>query len=195
MTNGIDREILAHAVIVLALCVGAWFVLVEPRSHALAEYEQIIAQHESQQQRVGAGGITDLADHINKLRSDVERIAQRSSLGRDSSQLYARAMQLAKANNVTLTTLQPSAIVQTDDQHAIARTHVDIAIQGRYDDVASFITAISQLHGYIRPDGMTITSRSGVDEQIVSARFSCEAISFDLPDELVALGEFEHVDG
>jgi hypothetical protein len=114
---GVDRDLIAQVVIIIAACVGGWMVFVHPKAAELDSIERVIELHSSHAE--APHGLSD--DELD--RSTIERAAQRmgeirrrvgeielaNAIGRDSSRLYATMTDLARRHGVQVQNLQPGA--------------------------------------------------------------------------------------
>jgi len=190
MNDVLTRELLAQAVIVLAICVGGWMMLVQPAAEELAKIENEIAQSRAAATGLNQDAIEKLANRMNDLRQRVQTVQRRSRLDADSSRLYGLIMKLARENGVIVRRLQPGSGREMSADGLIGRTNIEVAAEGGYEQVAAFLDAVGNLDGFIRPVSLTLTPRHGdAGGQLASAVFSCQALSFTLSEALSELGD------
>ncbi|UCD74644.1 MAG: hypothetical protein JSV91_12750 [Phycisphaerales bacterium] len=190
------RDLLAQTVIVLALCIGGWMLFVQPTVEELQEVEAIIAYS-----RAGAAGlnqeaIEDMADRMSGLRRYVLDVRRRGRLADDSSRLYGLIMDLAQEHGVTVQSLEPGSGREMSVDGRVGRTRIEITLEGEYQQVASFLSALQNVEGFIRPTSLSLTPREKeAERQLVVARYSCEALSFTLSEALSNLAGKVDADG
>ena len=68
-------------------------------------------------------------------------------------------------------------------------TQFDMTVEGAYEQIAGFLSALEQLGGYIRPVTITLTPREVDGRALVEARVACEALSLPLPEVLASIVE------
>ena len=62
-------------------------------------------------------------------------------------------------------------------------------VEGAYESVARFVEGVQSLNGFVRPGSLSITPWGDTDAARVTAQFSCEGLSFNLPDSLTVVLE------
>lgn len=189
--------ILPHAVIAVGVCAGAWMVLVQPKVQTLAriaasEQQQPIRLAPDQWQRVG--------ERIAAARTDLDQVAQLNDISLDSNRLFNVMMELGDAHRVQVVSLQPAHVSsrsrrQSKDRASAASvTRLNISAQGTYQNVARFIDAVSEYSPYFRPHSLQLSPVADGPPPIISARLSCEVLSFTIPRELAQLTGADHVE-
>lgn len=194
MNGVIDRTVIAQAVIALAVCIGAWFLFVEPRTVEAQQLESDIRAGSQQAESTDQEMIQALAQRLDEVRSRIHRIDRRGEITRDSSHLYSVIMDLARTHNVTVTSLNPGSSAPTasgvrgsrsasaHDEFTVQR-EVAIVVSGRFADVALFVDAVQSLRGYIEVQYLSMAAASGTGD-LVSARMTCRTVRFVLPESL-----------
>ena len=164
-------------------------IFVQPAAEELSELENNIAQSRAGATGLNQDAIEKLADRMNDLRQRVRTVEHRSRLDADSSHLYGLIMDLAREHSVTVRRLQPGSGREMSADGLVGRTNIEIAVDGGYQQVASFLDAVGNIDGFIRPISLTLAPKQGeAGQQSVSARYACQALSFTLSDTLSELG-------
>lgn len=189
MKIDLDRKLLAEMAILMTICVGAWAMVVRPKTDELAALHATIESAQADPLRKRHASIELYASRIDSVRARVHEISRLNEISRDASRMYGLIMDLAKAHRVNVQTLDPGSNRRGDD----GASRIDVArfnmrIDGRYEDVAEFLDGIARIEGFVRPGSLTLTPRRGASA-IVDAQFSCETLGFNLPDSLVAMVE------
>lgn len=182
-----QRELMAHAIICAAICVGGWMMLVQPKSRALADIEATIAEQSSGDVPLTEDGVKSLASRVEQVKERVQDVKARNALASDSARLYSQTMMLAEERNVLVERLKPDADPRKLPDNAGTATRVDMTVKGEYESVALFLDDVLRLHGFMRPVSLSIQP-SGGNERLVSARLTCEALHFNLPEALTIPG-------
>ncbi len=187
MTGSIDRNLIAQILIVLAVCIGGWMMLVEPRAQELADLQRILDQSAGSEDGDSTSALERLTNRLVELRSRVQEISIANQLAGDSSNLYDRITTLAQHHGVRITNLFPGAEPQMQKDGRVGVTRIDIAVEGDYQATAQFIEAVQTMRGFVRPAALSVTPRQIDGRNIVSARLTCEILQFPLPDALLSL--------
>lgn len=194
MSSIIDRTVIAQVVIALAACIGAWFVFVEPRSVEAQFLEEEIRAGSQQAAGIDQEMVQRLAERLDEVRTRVRQVEQRGEITRDSSHLYSVVMNLARAHDVTVASLNPGSPAaartgrsprtggRADDELAVHR-EFSVSVSGRYADIARFVNALQSLSGYLEVQYLSIAAASG-EAGIVNARLTCRTVRFTLPESL-----------
>ena len=188
-----DRRMVAEFFIMLAVCVGAWMMIVEPKASELRELEANIAEAERNPGAQSQGSVKHMASQLDTVRTRVRKISRQNEFGRDSSRIYGLIMSLAKEHGVTVDRLDPGS-TRADQTDSMQVASFDMRAQGRYAAMASFLDAIENVDGFVRPVRLTLTPRGSAGDELVEARFACEALSFTMPDALTAMVGGDHAD-
>lgn len=187
----LSRESLSFAVVVCGACIGAWVLLVQPQHKVLHALEAEIRSYESPEETDEAA-IQDMARRTSQLRRRLIEVEQASALGRDSSGLYNVLVDKARSHNVHVRSLKPGA--REEVSQLVSKRRVHISVEGTYEQIASFIDGVNDMPQYTRPNSMTLLPRHGDGHKyIVHANLGWDVMSFELPDELVAVQGVGHV--
>ncbi len=194
--NGItlSRDLVAHCLIIAAVVVGGWIMLVEPQAKELAVLETAIAETTSSEVPLTQTGIELLAAKVEQVKSRIGNVENRNALAHDSSRLYSTVMELGTEHGVVIERLRPGS-----DQRKVAggkatATKVDITLKGNYETIARFLDDVMHLPGFVRPVSLTVNPFVDANAD-VSVRVVCEALSFEMPDELALTTEgADHVE-
>lgn len=194
MSSVIDRTLMAQIVIVLAVCIGAWFVFVEPRAVEAQLLEEEIQAGSVHAEAVDQTAVQRLTVRLDEVRSRVRQIERRGEIARDSSHLYSVVMDLARAHEITVASLSPGAASNRSgarssrrsgpaDEPLVVQRGFAVSISGRYADIAQFVDALQSLGGYIEVEYLSVAAASGRDDAL-NARLTCRTIQFTLPESL-----------
>jgi len=186
MNQTISRELLAHGLIIAAVCVGGWVMLVQPKANALAELESTIEASQAGDVPMTQAGIEQLTAQLEGAKQRLDVIRARNALAHDSTQLFGRIMQLANEHGVTIERLQPGTTRRKLPDDTGTAVRVDLTANGDYQDVARFLDGVVRMSAFVRPVSLSLQPSGDVD-QFVSARLVCEALSFKLPEELASM--------
>lgn len=190
MNGSVDRKIIAELIIMLAVCVGAWMIFVQPRVARFEELEVSIAEAERNPALASRNVIEEMAGRLHEIRDEVRIIDARNEFGRDSSEIYGLLMRLAKEHGVIVQRLDPgSTRTADDDDEPVEIASFHMSVEGKYRAVAAFLESILDIDGYVRPGSLNLTPIGQDGTALVSARFSCEALTFQIPDALAAIVE------
>ncbi|MHC5112886.1 MAG: hypothetical protein ACYTGP_00495 [Planctomycetota bacterium] len=195
MNEVFDRRMVAEFIILLAVCVSAWMLIVEPKVSELRELEVSIAEAGQNPALQNQGAVQHMAGQLDRVRDRVRSIAQQNEFGRDSSRIYGLIMSLAKEHDVTVDRLDPGASRPMGaDAETLQVASFDLRVQGRYASMAAFLDAIENVEGFVRPIRLTMSPRGTMGEELVETRFTCEALTFTMPDALTAMVGDDHAD-
>ncbi len=190
MNASFDRKLIAEIFVMLAVCIGAWMMIVDPQKGALAELEAIIETAKTNPLRASREQIEQMAFRIDAVRTRVRKIESESGLARDSSRTYGLIMGLAKEYDVTVRRLDPSPPGRSADAaDPVQVTGFTMNVEGTYERVAMFIEGVQSLNGFVRPGSLSVTPLGNTGAARVTAQFSCEGLSFTLPDSLTVMLE------
>jgi Tfp pilus assembly protein PilO len=198
MNHGEHRRAAAHVVIVVAVCIGGWMMLIEPKAAELARMEAAIAQRRASPAATDPAFVQKLADQAQALKARIAAIEARSELATDSSAVYRRIRALAEEHQVNLLSLNPGAAragSAGEGAQPLSTTRIDLTVEGRYEPVARFIESVAAIDGFIRPASLTLSAVSRGSERLVSAQLACDAIGFTLPDSITVLKGGQSDDG
>ena len=191
MTSSFDRTLFTHGVVAVGVCIGAWVLLVRPHVRKLQAAQAMVVVQERSSQGVNQWDFEKAAQRMRSIKIRVAQIESCNSLMNDSSRLYGQIMDLAAAHHVLIQNLQPGAAkLSADAKCSVSR--IDLTVDGSYEDVADFLDALDQIQGFIRPTSLSLSPIRDASQPGVVAHFSCDAISFQMPEALAAQGD-EHV--
>jgi Tfp pilus assembly protein PilO len=184
----IPRELAAQAVIVLAICIGAWIAIVKPRAAELVQLEQTIAESQTSLSAMSPETVENLQRKIASVQKRVAQINLHNQLADESSRLYGLVMDLADEHKVAVQRLQPGQeLKKANSESQFASMKLDLTVEGRYESVAAFLEQITNLEAFIRPVSLQITPTTVDGTPTATAEFGCEVLSFALADPLVGL--------
>lgn len=191
MNAALTRETVSHAVIIAAVCIGAWMLFVQSKMHEVAELEATAALVHSDDGEITQADIETAGRKMAQIHNQVEQIEAGNRLSRDTSKMYGMIMDLAGKHGVAVQTIAPGAI-QKSEETGVTMTRVDVTAEGRFDHVASFLAAMDHIDGFVRPVSLAITPLSDGPGGAVVIRFGCEALAFELPPALAAMAGGDH---
>lgn len=183
MNLPIDREFIAQAVIVMAVCVGAWMFVAKPQAQELAKVEHEVAAAVASTAPLKPATIEAAAKRMDSSKRRLEEIEAFNQFADDSSKLYGMVMDLADIHGVQVQSLQPSAVKLASDA-PFTMMEVDLIVEGQYESVAAFIDAINQIKAFIKPVSLQMTPTSAQGQPRVTAAFGCGVLSFTLGEAL-----------
>ena len=190
MTQTAMRQVVAQMVIIVGICMGAWIIVVQPQSAKLRRL-----QGEIRQTSMVANRPTQAQLDETKAALDVrlKALQQRNDLSSDSSALYARVMSLARECDIVVQTVRPGGKERsgsTKAQYSTAK--IDIIVDGTFERVAAFVSAIERIPAFLRPVEMSISPTERAGQGSVTVRIVFEALSFNVPESLEKLMETNH---
>jgi Tfp pilus assembly protein PilO len=195
MNAAFDRQMVAQVVITLAVCLGGWMMIVEPKVEEIAELEAAIAEATSDPTLAAGAGIEELAERMAEMRDRAQRIERRSEVARDSSRLYSAIMDLVAEHGVIVHRMDPASDRRTTADDMMGVTTFNLNIEAGYQQLAGFIDAIERMDGFIRPTMISVTPVRSEGAARVEARIVCQAMHFKTPEALAALTEEGNADG
>jgi hypothetical protein len=175
----VDREFVAQAVIVAAVCAGAWIMLVQPKAQELARLERQIAETDHAGEALTPQGIEALAARITVSGQRLEEIRRHNAVAEDTSVLYGTIMGLATRRSVRVLAVQPSPLKETAKDSEIQAARLTINVQGRFDDVARFLDDMTGVDAFIRPMSLQVTPADEIGEGAVNVHFGCDVLAFN----------------
>lgn len=110
MSNSKNRELVVQCLIAVALAVGGWLILVEPRAKALSQVEQSIADIESEQAETSGVELSQLVERARALRERCDEVARFNALAGDSSHWFAAVSDLAERQGIELLSVRPGEL-------------------------------------------------------------------------------------
>ena len=191
------REFLAEFVILAAVCVGAWYMLVDGRSTELADLNAEIAQTGTASTDALDIAESQFLQESSRIRDVLYDVQARSELAADASDLYDSVVSYARLHDVKVDRLTPSVRKHNkSNKDSAAAADLSLNVSARYEDIASFLASLKQLGGFVRPTDLRITAISD-EEGRCSALLDLEVLSFDLTETLAAAitGQEEVSDG
>ncbi len=183
----IDRGFVVHAVIALAVCIGAWMFLVDPKVQQLHDVEAIIEQRRARFSAMNDAVIEQLAIQAATIRARSDEIESRGRLATDTALMYGLIMSLAEEHGVQVQALRPQVESKSTLDQRIVATRIDVTMKGSFEKIASFLGALDGAPAYIRPSSLHITPNQQDGWPIVGMRLGCEALSFALPEAVAGV--------
>lgn len=176
----LDRELISQALVVLALCIGAWMLFVEPKASVFRGLDDEIAQGRARLAAADYDRIGMIAKRAAEFRTLAAEVTERNRLARDSAGLYGAIMALAQQQELEVRNLQPRVQEPRSDS-AIGLTRIDIRVDGSYAQVARFVTSLATVNAYLRVSTLSVapTEKDGVG--LTSMKVGCEVLAFELP--------------
>lgn len=189
MNIAVPRQLVAQAIIVLAVCVGAWIIVVKPKAAELVQLEQTISESTAALSSMSPETVENLQRKIASVQKRVAQVKLHNQLAEDSSRLYGLVMDLADEHGVQVQRLQPgSGLKKPNSESPFGSMKIDLTVEGRFSAIATFLEQITNLEAFIRPVSLQITPTTTADgASIATAEFGCEVLSFTLADALVNL--------
>ena len=114
-------------------------------------------------------------------------IQTQNAFGDDTSSIYGVVKDLAQEHGVTIKRLAPESSYTGED--GVKSAVIAVRVEARYAQVASFLDALDQIDGFLRPRSMTLHPRGEVGSAYVDTQVSYEAVSFAIPEALTMLVE------
>ncbi len=187
----LDREFISQVVIVLAVCAGAWMMLVQPKTAEIARLEHQLAESSQTSSLSSQDGIEALAGKFATFGRQLETIRRRNAVAEDASSLYATVMRLASESQVRVQAMQPTPARETASgkAEAVKVAKLEMTLSGSFENIARFVDRVTQIDAFIRPSGLQLIPIDNPSERAVSARFSCDVLAFDIDAKLAGVGE------
>ncbi len=186
MNFPIDRQLIVHFVLAVAVCLGGWTTFAKPKLGELRELQKTIARN----RRVAAvdpRAVEDIGQKMAWLAARAAPINTRNRTSGDSSQLYGVITSLARSHGVRVPSLDPGSGPRASAEKPVAATRVELTVEGGYESVASFLHALDGIAGFVRPVTLSLTPFERNDEPAVRARYVCESVNFHVPEALAAI--------
>lgn len=189
MKGLLEREFAAQLAIILGISLGGWIFFVNPKVEKLQEMQLLIETVSQGDHDLSQADIENLARLISEGHSSVNTITDLNKLAANSTLLYGMVSDLGARNEVTVRSLTPGSRISHQSSAGFTATRMDMVLEGRYEQIASFADSLHDLPGYIRPVSLVVKPAGEALEALVIADFSCELIEFMLPEELHRFGE------
>ncbi|MHC4446898.1 MAG: hypothetical protein ACYSXF_03710 [Planctomycetota bacterium] len=186
MSVPIDRELIVHFVLAVAVCLGGWMTFAKPKLAELREVQASVARNR-RIAPVDPKATEDIGQKTAWLAARADVINTRSRTSGDSSQLYGVITSLARSHGVHVPSLDPGSGPRASADAPIAATRVELTVEGKYESVASFLHALDGIAGFVRPVALSLTPFERNDEPAVRARYVCESVNFHVPEALAAI--------
>jgi Tfp pilus assembly protein PilO len=184
----LSRELLSQVVIILALSVGGWMLIVQPKISELGELKTMVAEAGSDPNAMGEQAIGQMADRMRAVRSRLVEIDAKNRFAEDTSRMYGIVMDLAREHDVVVRQLDPDSGRRAgDDEESIRVASLDLTVQGEYEQIAVFLSAMDSLGGFLRPKSLNVTPQYEEGRRFAEANFSCDVLRFALPEALAAM--------
>lgn len=191
MPSLLDREFISQLVIVLAVCAGAWMMLVQPKTAELARLERQLAETAQTSALSSQEGIEALADRFASYRRQLDTIRRRNAVAEDASSLYATVMRLATDSQVRVQAMQPTPAREqvSGKPEPVKAARLEMTLSGSFENIAKFIDRVAEIDAFIRPSSLQLIPIDNPQERAVSARFACDVLAFDIDARLAGVGE------
>ena len=184
----IDRQLVAQILIMLAICIGGWMVIVEPKLNEINKLEATITEATTNPMLTAQRSVEDMADELQSVRDRLVWIEAQNNFAGDSSQIYGLVMDLAEKHSITVQRLDPGSDRDADDEEKTVRVmSFNMLVRGKYIQVAEFMRALEDLSAFICPMTVRLAPAEIDGRMVVEAHIDCEAVSFTMPDELAAM--------
>jgi Tfp pilus assembly protein PilO len=189
MNLAVDRDFIAQVVIVLAVCAGAWLMLVQPKTREVKRLEAELAAAEDASGMATQEGVESLVAKVDGFRMRLSEIRARSAVAEDTSSLYATIMRRAAEQQVRVQSLQPAPLKELGKNSPVRVARLAMTVEGRYDDVARFLDSVAEIYAFIRPASLQLIPVDGQQPDQVSARYGCDVLAFAVDSALAGIGE------
>jgi len=176
----IDREFITQTLIALGACLGGWMFFVQPKAEAINEVQANIQKLRAQTASAGRLSIEDIARQAPALRERSSEIEARGAFAEDTSQLYGRIMDLAKAHDVQVRNLRPGDRKFGKDKK-VTVTRIDMTAQGEYEQIAAFLDSLNGIGAYLRMTSVQIAPTKQVGGTGTVMQLGFEVLQFHLP--------------
>lgn len=186
MNFPIDRQLVVHFVLAVAVCLGGWMTFAKPKLGELRELQTAIARNR-RVMAVDPRDVEDIGQKTARLAARAALINTRSRTSGDSSKLYGVITSLARTHGVRVPSLDPGAGPRASADVPVAATRVELTVEGGYESVASFLHALDGIAGFVRPVALSLTPFERNNEPAVRARYVCESVNFHVPEALAAI--------
>ena len=184
-----DREMIAQVIIILSVCVGGWWVLVNPVAQEVQALESEISQIQLEAQASASGGpVQTAADELLNVNRRFADALKRNEVAKDSSGLYSLIKDLAVDQSVTLHLLQPDG-GRADADLGTTTVQVRLLLEGRYEDLARFLDALESYPAFLRVKHLKMETRIAGDSLSIASTVIVEALSFTYGSALDSLAE------
>lgn len=176
----IDREFITQSVIALSACLGGWMIFVQPKAEAIHQVQASIEALRAQTKATSGLSIEAIATQAPKLRERSREIEARGAFAEDTSQLYGRIMDLAKAHDVQVRNLRPGDR-KSGGEEKLTLTRIDMTAQGEYEHIAAYLDSLHRIGAYLRMTSVQIapTKQPGGSGTVMQLGF--EVLQFHLP--------------
>lgn len=189
------RDLLAQTAIIMAVCIGAWMMLVKPKMDQLARAAQELREKKAAASNpMNQQAIEAAAKRMSGIRTRLADISACNELANDSSRLYGLIMNLAQANAVHVHSLQPGTILgapskpsASADECQVKVNRLNLMLEGSYEDVAMFLDSLCSLEAFIRPVNLHLNPARRNGANSVEAHFGCDVLSFTFSPALAEL--------
>ena len=186
----IDREFISQVVIVLAVCAGAWTMIVQPKATEVARLEAKMAESAGGAGLSSQEGIEALAGKVTEYKRRLEVIRRRNGEAEDTSALYATIMRLATESGVRVQAIQPTPAREDNGKPAAVRVaRLEMTLSGPFPNIARFVDRMGEIDAFIRPAALQMIPIDGETQQAVSARYACDVLAFTIDAALAGVGE------
>jgi Tfp pilus assembly protein PilO len=186
MSALLTRETVAHLIIIMALSVGGWMMLVQPKVSEIQKLDRQIAEVSTDAAPINEAAVQEMADRVNDLKARITEIDARNRVAGDSSQLFATIMRLAREQNVTVVDLNPGQTTSHVSE-IVGIMNIEMSLEGSYENIATFVARLQTEANYVRPTALRVMPMDRGRGKVVAARLGCQSLSFSLPPQVAAL--------
>lgn len=188
MNSIIDREIVAQAVIAVAVCAGAWLMLVQPRAQETDRLEAHLASSTASVDLATHESVEAMAARVRGFKARLDEVRARNLVAEDTSALYATIMRKAAELGVRVQSLQPAPLKEVAKNSPVRTARLEMTVEGHYDDVARFLDRVADINAFIRATSLQVTPVDRSEPGQVSARFGCDVLAFAIDGALAGVG-------
>lgn len=187
------RSLAAELVIGVALCAGAYMLVMQPLELRLAEAtaKTARAQADALASRETAKRVDSLRQQLAEAKAWADRVERLSVCARDEAGMLAAVMQLAGKHGVRVDEIVPSGHHDASDVAAgkTVRAGYSLRVAATYPDLVAFLDHAPKVLGLMRIESLAIGAPSRSAGEKVQAVVRTEHFGFDVAAMRVAAGE------
>lgn len=184
MQGILDREFISQIIIILAISLGGWIIFVHPKAVALRETYAVLGTDVSFDSTKSGQAIEGLSIKISSGRKLLDDIEFLNNLADDTTLLYGLISDLGARHDILVKSLNPSSDIRHAESRGFTYTRIEMILEGRYEKIGSFIQAVNELPGFIRPKSLVLKPGISKDGEHTLANFSCDLMHFEIPEVL-----------
>lgn len=188
MQGILDREFISQIVIILAISLGGWIIFVHPKAVALRETYAVLGTNVSFDSTQSGKSIEGLSSKIRSGRKLIDEISYLNSLADDTTLLYGLISELGARHEVLIKSLNPGSEIRYEESRGFTYTRIEMILEGRFEKIGSFIQAVNELPGFIRPQSLVLKPGVSKDGEHTLANYSCDLLHFEVPEALHGFG-------